>query len=122
MAKKKEDDSKFVEIDGFKCEVKDPNKRNTVLHYQHYLALEVDKYVSDNIMTESREAYADGLMANIKLAPFVLGWLKSPGDNEKLVIAGFITMAEFIKRKKSEESQNKKQKRATQKAAPDNAP
>ena len=73
MADKKE----YVEVEGIKCEVKDPSRKATVIFYQESLKLEIDKYISHNIMTEKRQNYANALMVNVKIAPFVLGWLKS---------------------------------------------
>ena len=106
MVDKKDKDTNFVELEGFRCEINDRKREVTVLHYQQNLSLEIDKYISDNTvyenaLTDTKKNYVEGLNHNIKLAPFVLGWLKSPGHDEKLVIAGIITMAEFKKRKKS---------------------
>lgn len=89
----------FVEIDGVRCQVLNDDKKNIVLSYQRSLTIEIDKYFSDKTMTESKKNYADALKANVKLAPFTFGWLKSPGDDEKLFIAELISEKEYKKRK-----------------------
>lgn len=117
MAKKKVDD--FVEIEGIKCIIKDPSKKATVLFYQNSLREETDKYIANNRMTESKRGYADILEINIRIAPFVLGWLKRPEDEDEYrVIKGIMTIDELEDKRKKEVAKTKKstpKKRAARK-------
>ena len=102
----------YAEIEGIKCEVKNPRKKGVVKLYQDILRQEIDKYVGTNRMTDSKKAYADALEINIKIAPFVLGWLRKPdNEDEYRVIKGFMTIEEL-------ESKIKKNSTTTKKTAP----
>lgn len=97
------DKKEYVEVEGIKCEVKDPSRKATVIFYQESLKPEIDKYISHNIMTEKRQNYANALMVNVKIAPFVLGWLKKPEDEEEYrVIKGIITLDDLNKKRKKD--------------------
>ena len=85
----------FVEIEGIICEVKNSVKKLLVKQYQHNLRIETDKYIGEQIMTDKRKGYASALEINIKIAPFVLGWLYKPGEDEYRVITGRMTLEEF---------------------------
>ena len=109
MAQKKE----YEEVEGIKCEVKDPSRRGVVKFYQQSLRPEIDKYIANNRMTESKRAYADALEVNIKIAPFVLGWLRKPEDEDEYrVIKGLMTIEELEAKRKKEATKNKKTTRA----------
>jgi hypothetical protein len=115
MARKKTEE--FVEVEGIKCSIKNPSRKATVLFYQNNLREETDKYIANNRMTEKRRAYADVLEINIKVAPFVLGWLKRPEDEDEYrVIKGLMTIEELEAKRKKEGAKNKKTTR--KKAAP----
>lgn len=113
MADKKE----YVEIEGIQCEVKDPGREAVVKFYQQNLRPEIDKYIGTNRMTESKRAYADALEVNIKIAPFVLGWLRKPQDEDEYrVIKGYMTLDELeAKRKKEASGKKPAKKRVTRK-------
>lgn len=86
MAKKKLDN--FEEVEGVICEIKNPLRESTVRFIQNNLREEIDKYISSNIMTDKKKGYVSALENNIKIAPFVLGWLKWPTDEELQIIKG----------------------------------
>ena len=88
----------LVEVEGIMCEVKNPSKRSIVKEYQHVLRIEADKYIGEQTMTDKRRGYADALEINIKIAPFVLGWLVRPGEDEYKVITGRMTLDDFNKK------------------------
>jgi hypothetical protein len=90
----------FVEVEGIMCEVKNPGKRSLVKQYQHNLRIETDKYIGEQTMTDKRKGYASALEINIKIAPFVLGWLVKPEGDEYRVITGRMTLDEFNKKNK----------------------
>jgi len=115
MAKDKKE---YVEIEGIKCEVKDPERKAVTLYYQDSLRDAISDYErSVSRWVESKKAYRDGLKINVIIAPFVLGWLKKPEDpDEYLVITGRITMDELKKKRAKEAAKNKKtKKRSTRK-------
>jgi hypothetical protein len=86
----------YVEIEGIRCEVKNPAKKSIVRFYQQTLRPEIDKYVGNNIMTDKRKAYAEALEINLIIAPFVLGWLKKPEDEDEYrVIKGQMTLKQL---------------------------
>lgn len=89
----------FIDVEGIKCLVKNPNKRNSVLYYQENLNLEIDQYISSNIMTDKKNFYVDSLKLNVKISPFTLGWLEWPTDeNHRRVIKGIITLDDLGKK------------------------
>lgn len=90
----------YVEIEGIKCEVKDPSKKATVVFCQHNLRIETDKYIGEQTLTDKRKGYVAALEINIKITPFVLGWLVKPGEDEYKVITGRMTLDEFNKKNK----------------------
>ena len=88
----------FVEVEGIMCEVKNSGKKSLVKEYQHNLRIETDKYLGEQTVTDKRRGYADALEINIKIAPFVLGWLHKPEGDEYRVITGRMTLDEFNKK------------------------
>ncbi len=102
MAKKIDDKKEYVEVEGIKCEVKDPSKKALVLFCQKNLYKAISDY-EDSVdrWIESKKAYRDVLVTNLIITPFVLGWLKRPDPDEYLVIIGFMTMKELKSKKKS---------------------
>lgn len=88
----------FVEVEGIMCEIKNSDKKSLVKLYQHNLRIETDKYIGEQTMTDKRKGYSAALEINIKIAPFVLGWLYKPGDDEYRVITGRMTLDEFNKK------------------------
>ncbi len=93
------------------------------MYCQHNLRIEIDKYIGEEVMTESRKTYASGLEINLKILPFVIGWLKKPLDEDEYrVIKGIITIDELNKSKKSKEQKLTQQKRANTKIAPKSPP
>lgn len=115
MAKIQEE---LVDVEGIECKIKNPSRKATVIFYQNNLREEVDKYVGNNRMTEKRRAYADALEINIKVAPFLLGWLHKPEDEDEYrVIKGLMTLDELEAKRKKEAAKNKRTTRK-KKAAP----
>lgn len=100
MADKKE----YVEVEGIKCEVKDPSRKATVLYYQESLRNGIADYErSVSNWTDLKEGYRSILRLNVILAPFVLGWLKRPEDEEEYrVIKGIITLDDLNKKRKKD--------------------
>ena len=88
-----ENRKEYIEVEGIKCEIKDPSKKGITEYYQLNLRLEVDKYESSiDRWTDSKTGYLEALRANVRLAPFVLGWLRPPeNEDEYLVIKGYMT-------------------------------
>jgi len=119
MADKKE----YVEVEGIKCEVKDPSRKATVLYYQESLRNGIADYErSVSNWTDLKEGYRSILKLNVILAPFVLGWLKRPEDEEEYrVIKGIITLDELNKKKgnikKEEPNKSEPKKKLTKKVA-----
>ena len=104
MADKKE----YVDVEGIMCEVKDPRRKATVIYYQANLRREIDNYVGNNRMIEKKRAYADALEINLKIAPFVLGWLRRPEDRDEYnVITGRLTLEELEQKRAKEAAKNK---------------
>lgn len=118
------DKKEYVEIEGINCEVKDPSRRATVLYYQETLKEEIDKYIgSVTTWTDSKKGYRDALNINVKIAPFVLGWLKRPEDRDEYnVITGRMTMEELEKKRAKEAAKNKKTTRKGSKRRKANSP
>jgi len=105
------DDSIFVDVEGIKCKVKDSSKRETVRFYQNSLRVEADKYIGEQTMTDKRKGYAEILEINIKIAPFVLGWLFQPENKEEYrVITGRMSIDDFNGNKKKVDKVSKKNK------------
>jgi len=97
------DNKEYVEVEGISCEIKDPRKKGVVKFYQENLRSEIDKYIGANTMTDSEQRYANALEVNIKIAPFVLGWLRKPGDEDEYrVIKGLMTLDELHAKRKKE--------------------
>jgi hypothetical protein len=96
------DKKEYVEVEGIKCEVKDPSRKATVLYYQENLRNGIADYErSVSNWTDLKEGYRNVLKLNIILAPFVLGWLKRPEDEEEYrVIKGIITLDDLNKKRK----------------------
>jgi hypothetical protein len=119
MADKKE----YVEVEGIKCEVKDPSRRATVLYYQESLRNGISDYErSVSSWTAAKEGYRSILLLNVILAPFVLGWLQRPEDpDEYRVIKGLMTLDELNKKRKKDSKpkaeEPKKQEKETKKTA-----
>lgn len=90
----------LVEVQGIFCEVKDPSKKSLVEFCQNILRIETDKYIGEQIMTDKRRGYASALEINIKIVPFVLGWLKRPGEDEYRVITGRMSLEVYNKKNK----------------------
>lgn len=109
----------FVEIEGIMCEVKNPGKKSLVKEYQHNLRIETDKYLGEQIVTDKRKGYADALEINIKIAPFVLGWLVKPEGDEYRVITGRMTLDEFNKKYAKPVAPNKESKSQKTKKEPE---
>jgi hypothetical protein len=83
----------YEDVEGIKCKVKNPSKKSTVRFYQNNLREEIDKYISSNIMTDKKLGYVNALEINIKIAPFLLGWLYKPDSEEEYrVIKGFASL------------------------------
>ena len=99
----------FVEVEGIMCEVKSSGKKSIVQEYQRLLSIETDKYIGEQTMTDKRKGYADALEINIKIAPFVLGWLHKPGEDEYRVITGRMTLDEFNKKNNPKPAAPKKE-------------
>lgn len=112
----------FVEVEGIMCEVKNPVKKSLVKQYQHILRIETDKYIGEQIMTDKRRGYADALEINIKIAPFILGWLVKPAEDEYKVITGRMTLEDFNKKynPKPATQKSKKESVAKQKSTKKN--
>lgn len=102
------DKEKYVEIEGIKCEVKDPSRKATVLYYQESLRNGIADYErSVSNWTDLKEGYRSILKLNVILAPFVLGWLKKPEDEEEYrVIKGIISIDDLNK-KRNKDSKTK---------------
>lgn len=119
MADKKE----YVEVEGIKCEVKDPSRKATVLYYQESLRNGIADYErSVSNWTDLKDGYRSILKLNVILAPFVLGWLNRPEDEEEYrVIKGIITLDELNKKKgnikKEEPNKSEPKKKLTKKVA-----
>ncbi len=109
----------FVEVEGIMCEVKNPGKKSLVKQYQHNLRIETDKYLGEQIVTDKRKGYADALEINIKIAPFVLGWLVKPEGDEYRVITGRMTLDEFNKKYTKPAAPNKESKPQKTKKEPE---
>lgn len=113
----------YVEVEGIKCEVKDPSRKATVLYYQESLRNGIADYErSVSNWTDLKEGYRSILKLNVILAPFVLGWLKRPEDEEEYrVIKGIITLDELNKKKgnikKEEPNKSEPKKKLTKKVA-----
>lgn len=112
------DKKKYIEVEGIKCEIKNPKKRGTVIAYQESLLSEIDNYIGKvERWTEVKRNYCDGLKISVKTAPFVLGWLKLPeNNNDYLFIKGYLTLDELEKNKKPVK------KRATKKSIKKSVP
>jgi len=105
----------YEEVEGILCEVKNPARKPVVRFYQESLRPEIDKYIGNNRMVEKKKAYADALEVNLIIAPFVLGWLKRPTDEDEYrVITGRMTMDELNK-KREESKKPATKKRANKK-------
>jgi len=93
MADKKE----YEEVEGIKCKVKNANRKGVVKFYQESLRPEIDKYIgSITVWTDSKKNYRDALEINLKVAPFVLGWLHKPEDEDEYrVIKGYMSLEEL---------------------------
>jgi hypothetical protein len=116
---KKNDDKEYVEVEGIKCEVKDSKKKAIVEYYQNNLDEQISDYVAKNRMVDSKKAYADALRINVKIAPFVLGWLKRPEDEDEYrVITGRMTIEELNKKKGATKSSQKSRKTTTKPVEP----
>lgn len=83
MAKKKQDNKQYEEIDGVNYEIKNPLRKNIVRVYQDNVRNAHADYVAKHRMVEKRKRYADLLLKNIERAPFVLGWLQWPEKKEE---------------------------------------
>jgi len=113
MAKKKENKINYEEIDGYKYEVKNPSRKNLVRVYQNMVTDAHTDYVNKNRMMEKKRVYAESLLTNISRAPFVLGWLCWPEDeNQKRLINGLEPIIEKVKKKKKTKSKAKPKKTA----------
>jgi len=112
------DNIKYEEVEGIKCEIKSPTRRATVKYYQSSLAEELDKYIASiDRWTESTKGYRDNIKINIKVAPFVLGWLRKPTDqDEYLVIKGYMTLEELQSKRDKASGKVKKKPAKTRKA------
>lgn len=113
---KKKIEIKYVEVEGIKCEVKNPNKKETAIYYQNSLREAIDNYIgSVDRWSESKRNYRDNLKINVIIAPFVLGWLKKPEDNDEyLVIKGYMTLEELdVKIKKGANKKKRTRKTKT---------
>ena len=83
MAKKK-DSKEYVEVEGIKCEVKNPKRRSTAKYYQSSLRDAITDYENKvERWSESKRNYRDNLKINVIIAPFVLGWLRKPEDEDE---------------------------------------
>lgn len=108
MTKKIDDKKEYVDVEGIKCEVKDPSKKKLALFCQKSLYKAISDYEgSVDRWIESKKSYRDVLVTNLIITPFVLGWLKKPDPDEYLVIIGSMTMSE-LKAKKKKDSKSKK--------------
>lgn len=110
---RKKDENKFVEIEGVKCEVKDPKRKAITLAYQEHLKEGIAAYEATvTRWVEPKRIYRDNLLINIKIAPFVLGWLRRPEDpDDYRLIAGHITAEELAEKRAKEAAKNKKKTR-----------
>jgi hypothetical protein len=119
MAKKQK--IEYVEVEGIKCEVKNPKRKAVVQYYQNSLREAIDDYIgSVDRWSESKRHYRDNLKINVIIAPFVLGWLKRPEDNDEyLVIKGYLTHEELAEKRYKEANKGKRKprKRAAKKPA-----
>jgi len=110
----------YVEVEGIKCEIKNPKRKAISQYYQESLRGEIDNYIgSIDRWSESSRAYRDSLKINVIIAPFVLGWLRKPEDeDEYLVIKGYMTLEELQKKrdKASGKKVTRKRKPAVKKA------
>ena len=103
----------LVEIEGVKCKVKDAKRKAIALHYQEYVRESYSDYVLKETMTPSRQSYSDGLLLSIRRAPFLLGWLHWPEDeNERRVIMG---REPIVDKKKKSTKKVKRKKRVPKK-------
>lgn len=117
MAKKA--NKEYEEVEGVQCEIKNPARKGVVRFYQNNLREEVDRYIADHPrMTDKNTRYLNAMKVNVILAPFVLGWLRKPEDNDEyLVIKGYMTMKELdAKRNKSTTKVKKVAKKRPKKA------
>ena len=101
----------YIEIEGIKCEVKNHERKEITQYYQNSLNEQINNYISSiERWTDIKKSYRDTLKKNMIIAPFVMGWLKRPENNDEyLVIKGFITIDE-LKFKKNKGSIKKVEK------------
>ena len=110
MSKKKIDEIEYVEVEGIKCKVRNPKKKAIAIAYQNSLRDAILDYErSIDRWSESKRDYRDNLNINVKIAPFVLGWLSKPEDEDEYrVINGCLTIEEFEAKRKKEANKEKK--------------
>jgi hypothetical protein len=107
------DEKKYVEVEGIMCEIKNPKKRAVSKYYQQNLLDNIADYESKvERWSESCINYRDNLKINVKVAPFVLGWLRRPEDEDEYrVITGSMTLIELNAKRKKEANKGKKPKK-----------
>jgi hypothetical protein len=111
------DEKKYVEVEGIMCEIKNPKKRAVSKYYQQNLLDNIADYESKvERWSESCINYRDNLKINVKVAPFVLGWLRRPEDEDEYrVITGSMTLIELNDKRKKEANKSKKPRKPTAK-------
>jgi hypothetical protein len=112
MAKKK-DTKEYVEVEGIKCEVKNPKRRSVAKYYQSSLRDAITDYENKvERWSESKRNYRDNLKTNVIIAPFVLGWLRKPEDEDEYrVIKGYLTLEELQEKRDKEANKGKRKPR-----------
>jgi hypothetical protein len=107
------DEKKYVEVEGIMCEIKNHKRRAISKHYQQNLLENITDYENKvERWSESSRNYRDNLKINVKVAPFVLGWLRRPEDEDEYrVITGSMTLIELNAKRKKEANKGKKPKK-----------
>jgi hypothetical protein len=103
----------YVDVEGIKCEVKDPKRKAVVQYYQNSLREAIDDYIgSVDRWSESKRNYRENLKINVIIAPFVLGWLRKPQDEDEYrVIKGYLTHEELAEKRYKEANKGKRKPR-----------
>jgi hypothetical protein len=94
--------------------IKDKKRRATVLYYQETLKEEIIKIKrNSHRISEAKAAYIETLERNVEIAPFLLGYLQWPEDEEfnRLAKRGMLTseiIDSILEERKKASSKKKK--------------
>ena len=100
--------------------IKDKSKKATAIYYQESLIEAINDYRLKNPrMSESKKNYVESLERNVHIAPYILGYLKWPEDEEmkRLAKRGMLTREkmEEIEKNRALEKKKPKPKRKSRK-------